>query len=516
MKPKNEKSTNPERMYKYAVFYPQHQGYFFQKRLGDDGTATLLRGVNDACLYVRRKREPDEWESKHDHQRNEIKYYRDVPGVQKRIYWEVFRHLDKAACHAAKKDKSYDLYKSLATIWPYCNGVNLAKFMHRRERGVDSDKDLEVFIWHVFSRLLQAYDNLYKKGSVHRDGYNHNIFLHFEGEATFPEVYLCDFKGASKLDYHGVGTDMALLFINIRHLMNRTSYYITDESKRDCSFPAANGKPAPGFTPDLTTCVERLGVLALSGLGDFEDVEHDIEEPEESLDLRGLRDSVHELRVWVEKYAAKTRSAANPLPNMSCLRTDNKELDLKLYESRADLFQDNMHHSDRETAGPWRIARVDSSGAIAAVEKTDFNLHEPDLAPHPYNEFSRYKAAEVRGYVGSSEIIRDAVEQDQAGDDNIVHPTFEIDPYWDTARLYSNYMGTKAPADKKQKALAKKGAGKGKSPSKKGKTPTPKKPAGVSKRGAKKQKQTKPQVKGARQSRRVGGKGPEEKYKEGL
>ena len=488
----------------YAVFYPEHQGYYLVDQLGNDGSALLLRGVKDDRLCMRRKQTAVLWPTEHDHEMGPIKDYHEVAGMLTRVHCQTYKHLDEAQASTDKDGSRFERFKSIATLEPSCNGGKLQSFMdsnsydpnpkyNRRVKGLKSDRELEVFIWHVFSRLLQAYDNLYDKGTAHLNGYNHNIFLHFEGKAKFPEIYLCSWSYTEKLDKAGIENGMALLYVNIMHLMNRTSYRMEEMSDMDCRFPAKNCQPKPDFSRKLVSCVQELGKLARPGLDQhFDFAEYDVDRASKPLGLKGLRDGIHDLWQKVTKHAENAKATIG-VPNMSSLHKCKTLPNPKVYKSRADLLAHNIDGECGDpTAGPWRIARLSHSGFIAAVEKTDINLLEPEL--DKYNERTKYDSKKAETPCGGDypKLLRQAQEQDQAGDDKIVHSIFEVDTHWSQAKLYAGEL-----------------------PGKKGKVRTPKKPAGVSKRGPKKEKKTKPQVKGARQSARLQGKGPEE-YEKGL
>lgn len=505
MAPKSEKS---DQSCMYAIFYPEHEGYSLVDRLGGDGSTTLLRGVKDDRLYVRRKPEAELQESEHDHELGEIKNCRDVAGVLKRVHYQTYKHCEEAEASTEKDGSLSDRFKSIATIWPYCNGGELGTVMHynsyekepeynQHVKEFKSDEELEVFVWHVFSRLLLAYDSLYDEGVAHLNGHNHNIFLNFDGTAKFPEVYLSDWSLTKKLDKDGIEFGMALLYMNIIHLMNKASYNVENDLENiDCRYPdpATNGRPSPALSPKLVSCVQELGKMGRAALEHYyPDIPHSMKAPAKRLGLKGLRDGVHNLRLTVTKHAKEAKKKLG-LPNMSWLHEYKTLPDAKIYKSRAELMADNTRLRYR-TAGPWRIARVDHSGAISAGEKTAFNLLDPAddgcAGDTEYPTGSKKAGTPCNG--DHTKLLRLAMEQDQASDDKIIHSIFEVDPHWSQAKLYG-----------------------GKSTGKKGKTLTPKKPAGVSKRGPQKQKETKPQVKGTRQSRRIRSECPEEKYMEGL
>ncbi len=453
--------------HKYAVFYPEHTGFLHVKRLGDDGSADLLWSIRDGKAYTRRKEVPRKWKKSAVPALEGSRHYREVAGIVRLIHAQTFKHLPA-------EHPSCELFWSTATISEYCNGGNLSSLLshlgwaqHRVQDSrakpgsgewasfqLQTDENLEVFIWHYFDSILQTYQRLHAERKGYYKSWHINHFLQFHDGAKLPELRLGNLEVLGPLDLVYFGNELGGLFLNITSLMNRENY---DPSEVEEELSLSNPK---GFSRELLDCRQILGQLCQSQLYNCYHVEKvDFKEDEAlaglSLHLKLKR--MDELATTVASFASRAKAGIGALPDLSGLRRDVPAIKPTLFDTRSELLSSSLKHPHSRTlSGPWFIAHVDPQTCrILAVEKTEWALHDPIIGPCG-SVWIDYEFQKNLTQTGSEKLpqgdsmIELASQQDKVKGKKIVHPYFEVNPEWTESRLYPKDPTCQACSDREQ------------------------------------------------------------------
>ncbi|KAJ9610035.1 hypothetical protein H2200_006365 [Cladophialophora chaetospira] len=432
--------------HKYAVFYPEHTGFLHVKKLGTDASADLLWGIRDGKTYARRKYWPETYNSTAVPALDGSQYYREVAGIPKLVHAQSYQHL-------VEESSSHELFRSHALICEYCNGGNLSSFLERLEHHyapvvsafsqIESHETLEIFIWHYFDSILQVFGRLHAQGICYFKNWHVNHFLHFHEGAKLPEIRLGNLDMLTALTLNGLEHELAGLFYNITHLMDR-KWYNVDELEYDISL-----KNDEGFSKELLKCRQTLGQMCMTQLKGNYSVENVDIEPclaIDALDLTPKLKQVDELAATVASMAKRARAKAkNRLSlDLSGIRRDKPGVVPTLFDTRKELLKTSLGgHPRDKVSGPWRIAHVDpTTFKVLAVERTDFNLHDPQIGPCgssliPHELADELKRTPLQGLIKGWDIFKLAELQDKATDKKWNHVYFVVDPEWTEARLYS-------------------------------------------------------------------------------
>ena len=188
---------------------------------------------------------------------------------------------------------------------------------------LQTDKALEVLIWHYFDSLLQIFRRLQAERKSHGQGWHVNHFLHFDDGAKFPEMRLGNLELLGPLSLIAVEHQLAGLFLNVTALMNRDNYNLVElDDETRLSIPKA-------FSTKLRQCRLILGQLCRNQLyANFQVEKVDFEE-DNGLDRLSLHlkvKQVDELAAYVASFANRAKASFGELPDFGCLRRDQPHL----------------------------------------------------------------------------------------------------------------------------------------------------------------------------------------------
>ncbi|KAK4940150.1 hypothetical protein LTR10_019685 [Elasticomyces elasticus] len=175
----------------YGIYFPEGPGFLYSAFLGQgvDGVAVKVRSLADGKVYVRKKTLARATNKETGVQNPEVGLYRAHPNIPQLLNSESY------PCGESKDGipKFSD-----AMIFNFCNGPTLACAMK-----LPGFKACTLFKWKVFDQLLDVFEHLHRSPSAvgHGDAHQNNIFLHFpEYRTGLPEVFLGDFSRAQAID----------------------------------------------------------------------------------------------------------------------------------------------------------------------------------------------------------------------------------------------------------------------------------------------------------------------------
>lgn len=376
---------------KYAVFFPEGDGYLFCSNLGSGafGVASVVRSIADNEDYVRKKTKPTSAASAASSgvYSPEVSFYREHPLIPRLV-----RHQDFSVLPEDHKD--HGEFKSSSMIFSLCNAGTLRRFadlMRQKWQPIP-----ELLIWHFLDQGLRVLDFLNQGYPylVHADVHFANLFLHFSNDAQkLPDLYLGDFGQAYLLDpqiweisqnpaRNGLNPNTnssfsEAIFWDIRHFVKAIMLFVLVTNfglKADYS----NVEKATAFMPFSSDFMDVMRELMAASL---------VHDGNEATGNHSERyEDIVRIRRRIATKAIQARSPTANLPNYGWIKPELYQepgaqaapgpYKPAFYASRRELLRDN-----RDLSGPWRIARIDAlSDKILGVEKLAFGLHLPHIS----------------------------------------------------------------------------------------------------------------------------------------
>lgn len=449
---------------KYAIFFPEGDGYLFCRHLGDGSRAvtSIVRSIADNKDYVRKKTKPTSANSACSHgvYSAEVSFYREHHLIPRLIRHQDFFVLPE-------DHEGHVVFKSSSMIFSFCNGGTLFNFCQVLFRS--SQPIQEELLWHLLNQGLQVLDFLHDgyPSVTHGDIHPENIFLHFpDNERKFPDFYLGDFGQA--------------------HLLPPDIWEISKNPARKGLDPRMDSKGSRGIFWDIECLLDTVQEAVLGAWCGDETKDALLNDALKQLScefaelfqkLRNIctSDSNHSeryedlvrLRRFISKRAKHAQSKWPDMPDFQWTREyhyqngesqDSHEQHQpctgpKIFDSRHEL----LLQADK-VPGPWRIARIDaSSNKVLAVEKLAFGLHEPQIweecagGCHCW-EPARSSSIPIQCYNWDDHKMIDQLaktEVDRIGMNSLllaasqvscgllVSSYFDVDPEWNEQRLSS-------------------------------------------------------------------------------
>ncbi|KIX94744.1 uncharacterized protein Z520_09434 [Fonsecaea multimorphosa CBS 102226] len=482
---------------KYAIFFPEADGYLFCGHLGmgSEGNTSIVRSIVDNQDYVRKKTKPTSASSsqKGGVYNAEVSFYRPHPRIPALVHSQDFRVLPP-------DHPRVNHFKSTSMLFQYCNGGTLERFMNilGRERILAP----EVLFWHLLDNVFEVIEHLHKGSSPvsHGDLHEGNIYLHYPTpDSKLPEFFVGDLGYARPVDpsvweLAGNPPTRQLRDVNIIRSEDEQAqreYRIMKE----VGGVAAQGLPAqppPSRTDQIVSMVDDLKNVRtalktlLQGHGQNPqnmkyapfragNVVNDImmANPNDYNAFVGFRQVIRQL-------ARSARENTGVLPDFQWTRQDRYRDDfppgvfrppfpwttysqhhavhaqlrgrltkvwqytpvpeIRLFNSRHELL-----HLSAAVPGPWRIARVaPGTLQVLAVELLTFGLHVPSVKDNlPLSSSGRPMNQD--DVLMADQLV--ATEVDRIGMPNITaaavgsvsghshHPFFNVDRAWSQERL---------------------------------------------------------------------------------
>ncbi|EXJ64737.1 hypothetical protein A1O7_01075 [Cladophialophora yegresii CBS 114405] len=432
---------------KYAVFFPEGDGYLFCRPLGNgmEGVTSIVRSITNNKNYVRKKTKPTSAKASHrDGIRcPEVELYEEFPKIPALVCSQDFNVLPKD--HA-----SYSDFKSTAMIFDYCNGGSLDRFFAVLER--ERILPPQALVLQLLDHLMEAVDFVHRYCEppvIHQDVHEGNIFLHFPTpDSKLLDFLLGDFglAGRAAEDLFEVsGNPVRRRMRDLASLQQEDDQAQQQFAARQAAgTPTAADKPPETRTRQVNRMFDDISnlyeIIHRSLVG-----RHQQPETAKYVALRldfsdwlrelGKRYAAREniwpgtynqwvdLHQYIRTWAEQARQQADKLPDLQWTRQDryrdnvppsdaqvaahpwtfyNQHLppeadqrlkapwqhapspSVQLFETRQELLRQAA-----AVPGPWRIARVRTVATAAvlrveAVEEHAFNLHVPRLSDNPW------------------------------------------------------------------------------------------------------------------------------------
>lgn len=189
----------------YAIHFNEGPGYLFVAHLGHDtfDKVMLVRScAHPHDLYVRKRVLDKSPQNECDLHHDEILHHPPSKFVPELIDWTDYG------------------FESYSMTTQFCNGGSLHDLLSHTLFN-NSCPIAEIFMWRIFTELLQTLEYLHHERSVaHVDLTSQNVFLHWSEEHLgdqdkanhhLPDVYLGDFGAAKSVWYGLMQYDLRLL-----------------------------------------------------------------------------------------------------------------------------------------------------------------------------------------------------------------------------------------------------------------------------------------------------------------
>ena len=365
---------------KFAIIFPEHNGYLFCQALGKgiQASTMIVRSIDNKKDYVRKKTRPTNPNNRANGgvDKPDVSLHKKHQRIPDLRSWEQFAVLPEG-------HKDHQDFRSLSLVSQYCNGGTVGRFV--RVLKTAKVMPCEVLLWQMMDQLLEVVEALHHEPTplVHKDLHAHNIFLNFDQEdSPLPDFYVGDFGLATPLQNLGrdngpvvedpfEAEDIYKDWIGIGNVMQSLIYCGYSGDAWGVATQASMTAHLSRFSSEFQQCCTG-----------FEDVI--CAASKHHLEIAQLRD----LHKTVEKHEQLSRSSMDPNTSYQWTRQDrytHPELseddqcqgkhDVVFFDSRHELLQ----HA-KSIPGPWHIARVDPQTMdVTGIEKLSFNLHLPAI-----------------------------------------------------------------------------------------------------------------------------------------
>ncbi|EXJ66422.1 serine/threonine protein kinase [Cladophialophora psammophila CBS 110553] len=413
---------------KYAVFFPEQDGYLFCGSLGAgaEGVTSIVRSIVNNQDYVRKKTKATSATSSHKAGLYcaEVSLYRPHPRIPTLVHSQDFQVLPQGHPRAEE-------FRATSMLFSYCNGGTLERFIRVLER--ERILAPEVLVWHLLDNLLEAIEHLHCNASIsHGDLKESNIYLHFPTpESRLPDFYIGDLGLARPIDqsvWEVPGNPPARKLRDVKVVKEEDEQAQREYQTRRQMDVAQEQPPPPSRTQQIEAMINDLRGIhtclskVLEGRGQpdqnktfapFRDWNCVLNimntNPEDYNAFVGFRQAVRVLAQhardttggslpefqWTRLHRYRDDLAPGMLtPSYSWKRYNHhlanhpwlksrlptewqhKPLpEIQLYKSRYELLS-----LCAKVPGPWKIARVDPTTLrVLAVEELSFSLHVPSI-----------------------------------------------------------------------------------------------------------------------------------------
>ena len=186
---------------KYAIFYPEDEGYLYVRTLGEGRWGEGFQGIATAVcstkgeLFVRKLIIPaaDIWSN--------------IEGIPEIIVGAQLNHrlvpkLVSNTSYNVLKDTHKDSGKvHLDTmIFEFINGGTLGDLLENIPFDADTNPEMSnIFAWSLFQDALEAITYVHGQNWSHQDGHPGNYFLRYDAKSKLPQCMLGDYGGSYNL-----------------------------------------------------------------------------------------------------------------------------------------------------------------------------------------------------------------------------------------------------------------------------------------------------------------------------
>lgn len=312
---------------KFTYYYPENAGYAHCRILGagSQGTATLVRSVQNGNLFVRKKAWSDVQEGENK-LCGDVEFNRQHDHIPQLVHSESF--IDRDSTPAVKLN---------TMLFPFANVGDLITLYDRF--GHSPANVPEVLVWRCFSHLLKTIAFLHFDCNIkHNDLMPGNVLVHFANDEQFPKFLVTDF-GVSEYLSTDADDRMDQIQEELGEVRITISFLIGGSMH-----PVERGIIEKNYSPQFLEVYDVLRELL-----------------KPSFKLSTYQAQMENLRSMVDHGLELLQETSKV--ELSFLRPGDESLKAATYDSKEELLRAPLL-----PPGPWQVATIDQEGSVLAVD----------------------------------------------------------------------------------------------------------------------------------------------------